>query len=95
MHKFVYSDLVQNHGDGVSNFSRVKVTKKSPNCYFVHSKETLAEEYVVHPFVSEALGGVFPLQENCVSRKDSLEHWERQLYNLNLSAYWKSIYKSQ
>lgn len=94
MHKFVYSDILQNHGDGISNFSRRSVSRKSPNCYFVHSKEPLPEEYEVHPYVGEAIALLSPLQL-CTKVEPVLEDWEKTLYSSNMSDFWKSVYKSQ
>jgi hypothetical protein len=91
MHKFVYSDLLQNHGDGFSMFSRHRVTSLSPNCYFVHSKQPTEGEYHEHPHTKIALKMVEEFVEcNITTTQDK---WEAELYKESMREYWKQIYK--
>jgi hypothetical protein len=95
MHKFVYSDFLQNHGDGYSSFSRKKVSKMSPNTYFVHSKQPLEGEYVVHSQVEKSMRMVKGYVENCTLETSEMQKdWDLFLYRESQKEYWANLYKN-
>jgi hypothetical protein len=95
MHKFIFSDILQNHGDGVSNFSRISVAKMSPNSYFVHSKRHLPEEYHVHPAVTRLKELLLPFIDGCDLSPKPTDDWDLKLYTESTKDFWQETYKSQ